>query len=265
MGAGTSAGSGVVGETRTCLRPLGDLGSRAWRWGPGPTGHSGGLGAGEGSGQGSAGQVSLCLSVSGMPCSCAGSGSGLLAAPGSHGTAPSTGGVRAVCPVPERTAPGFGQAGWAPLQRGSKGGSPWPACQAWLAACHGVTLTFMGSESFSRAAFPQMAVLGEHGAQRAPSLWGAHPRQEQSAGSQGSGSSGSGCSPFPWAVFWEPLVPAGTGGSLEPPGSGPEGWGSGGACMEKLLRAGVWHVQPVLPQRVFLGALFSGNVSILSS
>lgn len=32
-------------------------------------------------------------------------------------------------------APGFGQAGRAPLQRGSKGGSPWPACQAWLAAC----------------------------------------------------------------------------------------------------------------------------------
>lgn len=136
-----------------------------------------------------------------------------------------------------------------------------------MACClrHGVTLTFMGSESFSRAAFPQMAVLGEHSAQRAPSLWGAHPRQEQSTGSQGSGSSGSGCSPFPWAVFWELLVPTGTGGSLEPPGSGPEGWGSGGACMEKLLRAGAWHVQPVLPQRVFLGALFSGNVSILSS
>lgn len=33
-----------------------------------------------------------------------------------------------------------------------------------MACClrHGVTLTFMGSESFSRAAFPQMAVLGEH-------------------------------------------------------------------------------------------------------
>lgn len=73
-----------------------------------------------------------------MPCS-AGSGSGLLAAPRSSGITPALGEVRAVCPVPEHTAPGLGlpkellslsPAGEEPGQPARHGLLPAPGCHA---------------------------------------------------------------------------------------------------------------------------------------
>lgn len=122
---------------------------------------------------------------------------------------------RVSCPRAHRT---WLRAGWPGSSPAGFKGRLSLASLPGMACClrHGVTLTFMGSESFSRAAFPQMAVLGEH--REPPHCGGLTLGKSKARAAKALAAAGVAAPRFPGLCFGNCWCPQAREGAWSPQG-----------------------------------------------